>query len=167
MQPQYREGIRVGWREEEKQKRRLSHSVRKDRKWVGRIELGREEGSQTPKEGGGKRLGARWWTWLSSPPAEALDSRHCGRLQDFQPNYRCLPLQPLLCLIICLTFFSILHFYNDSVKKYSVSPASKGHEMCATKRFKTISAFMNQACLCHPLIQHFPLSDYRQLSTEP
>lgn len=30
----------------------------------------------------------RWWTWLCSLPAEELDLRLCGRLQDLQPSFR-------------------------------------------------------------------------------
>lgn len=89
MQLHNREG--VGWREEEKQIKRLRKRWRttvfsKKRKKVGWKGSERGRDGRHQKEEGERDW---WWIWLSSLPAEALDLRHCGRLQDFQPNYRC------------------------------------------------------------------------------
>lgn len=82
MQPHYRGG--------DGERSRLQCSVRKRESGLEGSERGRDGSHHEEEEvEGGRRLEARWWTWLRSLPAEALDLLHCGRLQDFRPNYRC------------------------------------------------------------------------------
>lgn len=104
-----------------------------------------------------------WWTWLRSVPAEAVDLRHCGRLQDFQPNYSCTAENASLyshSSVWLFVWFSYLYYI------FTMTFFSHHWFLLPLKAVKTFKFFhLLWMSLCHSLIQHFTLPDYRQLST--